>query len=93
MSEWDLSEWEKSYIDKYKILVIDPGRIVAVMPAPLMPDVDPCWAINAGLKEVAKDHIIKSITSVQEKMYDSSHTTSHTTEVVLIIEPKIVGAK
>ena len=88
MSEWDLSEWEKPYINKYKILVIDPGRIVAVMP--LMPDVDPCWAINAGLKEVAKDHIIKSITSVQEEIYDNS---SHTTEVVLIIEPKIVGVK
>ncbi len=90
MSEWDMSEWEKVYIDKYKILVIDPGRIVAVMPLPSMAGVDPCWAINAGLKEVAKEHIIKSITSVQEKIYD---TSSHTTEVVLIIEPKIVGAK
>ncbi len=90
MAEWDMSEWEKSYVDKYKILVIDPGKIVAIMPLLSMAGVDPCWAINAGLKEVAKEHIIKSITSVQEKIYD---TSSHTTEVVLIIEPKIVGAK
>ena len=90
MSEWDMSEWEESYLDKYKILVIDPGRIVAVMPLPSMADVDPCWAINAGLKEVAKEHIIKSITSVQEKIHD---TTFHTIEIVLIIEPKIVGVK
>jgi hypothetical protein len=89
MSDWDMSAWEKPYIDKYKILVIDPGKIVVIMPLPSMAGVDPCWAINAGLKEVAKEHIIKSITSVQEKTHD---TSSHTTEVVLIIEPKIIGA-
>jgi hypothetical protein len=89
MSEWDISEWEKPFIDKYKILVIDPGRIIVIVPLPSIAGVDTCWAINAGLKEVAKEHIIKSITSVQEKIND---TSSHTTEVVLIIEPKIIGA-
>ena len=86
MSEWDMSEWEKPYVNKYKIFVIDPERIVAIMP--LGENGDPCWAINAGIKEVAKGHIIKSITSIQERKYDSG---SHTTEVVLIIEPKVVG--
>jgi hypothetical protein len=86
MSEWDMSEWEKPYVDKYKIVVIDPGRIIAIMP--LKGVDDPCWAINAGIKEVAKNHEIKSITSIEEKIYDGS---SHSTEVVLIIEPKIVG--
>ena len=86
MSEWDSSEWEKPYIDKYKILVIDPERIVAIMP--LKAGDDTCWAINAGIKEVAKGHHVKSITNVQEKMHDG---VSHTTEVVLIIETKVVG--
>ena len=84
MSEWDTSEWEKPYLDKYKVLVIDPGRIIAIMPS----GGDACWAINAGIKEVSKIHIVKNIISVQEKSYDGG---SHTTEVILIIEPKIVG--
>ncbi|HEY9246578.1 MAG TPA: hypothetical protein VIO11_07020 [Candidatus Methanoperedens sp.] len=88
MSEWDISEWEKPYIEKYKIVVIDPGKIVAVMPLEL--GSDPCWAINAGIKEVAKTHEIKSIISVQERKYDGG---SHATEVILIIEPKLVGQK
>jgi hypothetical protein len=86
MSEWDLSEWEKPYIDKYKIFVIDPGRIVAIMP--WRTDENTCWAINAGIKEVAKEHIIRSITSVQEKTFEG---VSHTIEVILIVEPKVVG--
>ncbi len=86
MLEWDASEWEKPYIDKYKIFVIDPGRIVAIMP--WRTDENTCWAINAGIKEVAKEHIIKSITSVQEKIFEG---VSHTTEVILIVEPKVVG--
>ena len=88
MSEWDTSEWEKPYIDKYKIFVIDPGRIVAIIP--LRGDYDPCGAINAGIKEVAKNHDIKSITTVQQRIYDGG---SHATEVVLIIEPKLAGQK
>ena len=86
MSEWDSSEWEKPYADKYRIFVIDPGRIVAIMPWRM--DENTCWAINAGIKEVAKEHIIKSITSVQEKTFEG---VSHTTEVILIVEPKVVG--
>ncbi len=85
MPEWDVSEWEKPYADKYKILVIDPEQIVAVMPLPIIENVDPCLAINAGIKEVAKDHIIKSIISIEEKI---TGTGSHSTEVILIIEPK-----
>ncbi len=85
MSEWDISEWEKPYTDRYKILVIEPERIVAVVLLPVIENVDPCLAINAGIKEVAKDHIIKSITSVEEKI---TNTGSHSTEVILIIEPK-----
>ncbi len=88
MSEWDTSEWEKLYIDKYKIFVIDPGRIVAIMP--LSVSEDPCGAINAGIKEVSKNYDIKSITTVQQRIYDGG---SHATEVVLIIEPKLVGQK
>ncbi len=56
---------------------------------PLKENIDPCVAINAGIKEVAKEYIIKSITSVEEKIYE---TGSHTTEVILIIEPKLVGS-
>ncbi len=81
-----MSEWEKPYTGKYKIFVIDPGRIIAIMP--LKGVDDPCWAINAGIKEVAKNHEIKSIISIEEKLYEDS---SHATEVILIIEPKIVG--
>ncbi len=88
MSEWDMSDWEKPYTDKYKIFVIDPGKIVAVMPLRL--EDDPCWAINAGIKEVAKNYEIKSITSVQERKYDGG---SHATEVILLIEPKLVIQK
>ncbi len=88
MADWDMSEWEKPYVDKYKILVIDTGRIVAIMPLPSMAGVDPCGAINAGLKEVAKEYSIKSITSVQENVFEG---TSHTTELILMIEPKIVS--
>ncbi len=86
MSEWDASDWEKPYLDKYKILVIEPGMIVTVMP--LIEDEDPCWAIKAGIKEVAKRHTIKSITSIEGMIKGGG---SHTTEVVLIIEPKVVG--
>jgi hypothetical protein len=82
---WDISDWEKPYTDKYKILVIDPERIVAVVPLPMIENVDPCLAINAGIKEVAKNHIIKSITSIEEKISDSA---SHSTEIILVIEPK-----
>ncbi len=86
MSEWDTSDWEKPYVDKYKILVIEPGRIVTVMP--LIEDGDPCWAIKAGIKEVAKGHTIKSIISIEGRINGGG---SHTAEVVLIIEPKVVG--
>ncbi len=82
---WDISEWEKPYMDKYKILVIDPGRIVAILPLLMIENVDPCMAINAGIKEVAKDHIIKGIISIEEKISD---TATHSTEVILLIEPK-----
>ncbi len=85
MSEWDKSEWEKPYIDKYKIFVIDSERIVAVMSRKA--DADSSWAINAGIKEVAKDHIIKNITGIQEKTDSGSRTTG----VILIIEPKMMG--
>ncbi len=88
MSEWDTSEWEKPYAEKYKIFVIDSGKIVAVVP--LSAGDDPCGAINAGIKEVAKNHEIRSITSVEERRYDGG---SHATEVILIIEPKLVGQK
>lgn len=50
-------------------------------------DDDPFWAIDAGIKEVTKDHIIKSITSIQEKTDGGSRTA----EVIPIIEPKIMG--
>ena len=88
MSEWDASEWEKPYLDHYKIFVIDPGRIVAVMEWGA--GINPCWAINAGIKEVAKKHIIKDIISIQEKTYSGG---SHTTEVILIIEPKVADGQ
>lgn len=84
MSEWDKSEWEKPYLNKYKIFVIDNEKAVAVIAREAD---EPFWAINAGIKDVAKDHIIKSITSIQEKIDGGSRIA----EVILIIEPKIMG--
>ncbi len=49
---------EKPYMDKYKILVIDPGRIAAVMLLPMIENVDPCMAINAGKKNRTKKEAI-----------------------------------
>ncbi len=83
-ASWDMSDWDKPYKDKYQIFVIDPGRIVAIMPL----GADMCWAINAGIKEVSKEYLIKSITSVHEKIYEEG---THSAEVILIIEKKIVG--
>ena len=85
MSEWDKSEWEKPYLDKYKIFVIDREKIVAVVAWGA--DEDSSWAINAGRKEVAKDHVIRNIISIQEKIDGGSRTA----EVVLFIEPKAMG--
>ncbi|VVB94321.1 Uncharacterised protein [uncultured archaeon] len=74
MSEWDMSEWEKPYIDKYKIFVIDPGRVVAIMPVRV--DDDPCGAINAGIKEAAKTKTggskMKCIQLEKTSLYESA---------------------
>lgn len=79
MSDWDQSDWEKPYSDKYKILVIDPEKIVVVIP---LSDTDCCWAIFAGIKEIAKNHIVKNII-IQGKGNENI-------KVIVMIEPKLV---